>query len=226
MSVKILPWTEVLLLVASLLAQTGSSARASDCRDATIAAEQRHGIPSGLLAAISRVESGDWSWSVNDNGPELGRRFGSREDAERYTQGLLAAGQRMIDVGCFQVDLLYHPDAFPQWRDAFDSERSAEAAAGILSRLHDHTGDWDHAISLYHSADPHRGQPYLHSVMTEWKGLAVAQADPAQWPAEDPYVVITWAAPGGITVWSPGQVRAMGTIVRRRVPGLPQVVTP
>ncbi|MGI4801046.1 MAG: hypothetical protein ACRYG8_44885 [Janthinobacterium lividum] len=226
MSLTILPWTRALLLVMSLLLHVGSSACASDCREATKAAEQRHGIPPGLLAAISRVESGDWSWSVNNNGAQPGQRFGNRDDAERYTEGLLAAGQRMIDVGCFQVDLLYHPDAFPQWQDAFDSERSAEAAADILSRLHRHAGDWDHAVSLYHSADPDRGQSYLHSVMTAWKGLAAVPADPAQWSAEDPYVVVTWAAAGSVAIWSPGQAGTMGAVVRRRVPQLPRVVTP
>lgn len=212
----------ILLLIAASLLHAAQPARASTCLDAAKSAERRHGIPSGLLAAISQVESGGWNWSVNDNDGRPGQRFGSEQEAERYMQDLLDSGRRMIDVGCFQVDLLYHPDAFARWQDAFDGALSAEAAAGILGRLHDQAGDWNRAVSLYHSADPDRGQTYLHSVMTRWGRIDFGPADPVPLPDSDTYGVVAWAVPVGIAVWSPGMVGA----IRGNAAHLPRTITP
>lgn len=204
----------------------GSIARASSCLDAARAAELRHGIPSGLLGAIGRVESGSWSWSVNGNDAEPGRRFDSVEDAERYAQGLLTAGKRMIDLGCFQIDLLYHQDVFQQWQDAFDSELNAQAAAGILSRLHESTGDWHQAVALYHSADPVLGQSYLHQVMNAWEGVDSSWSGYTVLPATDPYSVVTMSSRINMVVWGPGMAGPTLKSVRRGAGALPIIVTP
>ena len=91
-----------------------------------------------------------------------GVRFGTRDEASSYVQGLLDQGRRIIDVGCFQVDLYYHPEAFARWQDGLDPQINAAAASRILQDLHTRTGDWNQAVALYHSADPLRGTP-LHA---------------------------------------------------------------
>jgi len=204
----------------------GSTARASGCLDAARAAELRNGIPSGLLAAIGRVESGSWSWSVNGNDAEPGHRFDNVEEAERYAQGLLTAGKRMIDLGCFQIDLLYHQDVFQQWQDAFDSELNAQAAARILSRLHERTGDWNQAVALYHSADPNLGEPYLRLVMSAREGAGSSLDGSGLLAASDPFTVSTASSPIYIAVWGPGMAGPTSKSTRRGVRALPNVVTP
>ena len=47
-------------------------------------------------------------------------------------RALQLRGVRAIDVGCFQVDLFYHPCAFANLDDAFDPDANAFVAARIL----------------------------------------------------------------------------------------------
>lgn len=215
----------LLMLIAATLVAATSSACASGCLDATRGAELRHGIPAGLLAAIAHVESGNRAFSVNGNGRGPGRQFDTIEAATQYVQGMLATGNRLIDLGCLQVDLLYHPDAFRQWQDAFDSDLNAEAAAGILSQLHDRTGDWRQAVALYHSADPARGQSYLRLVTAAWgDGGALMDAD-ASPSAADPYVIEA-SSTSGVAVWLPGMTGLPRQASNGSTRRLPRVITP
>ena len=54
---------------------------------------------------------------------------------------------QMIDVGCFQVDLYYHPLAFSSLEAAFDPEANAHAAARILTRSRSAGASWETAIA-------------------------------------------------------------------------------
>lgn len=213
LSVSLLLW---------LLSTSVAMAEAMPCLQSARAAESRNGIPNGLLAAIGRIESGGWGWSVNSNDASPGQRFADAEAAKRYVESLIEGGRRTIDLGCFQVDLFYHPEAFRNWQDAFDSDANADAAATILSQLHARTGDWNQAVALYHSSDPARGQPYLRSVLGAWKGRFDLDSVPLL-PMADPYAVVrNWVA--GLTVWGPGgQLRSQSW---RTAAGLPRVVTP
>ena len=99
----------------------------SVCEEVGTAAERENGIPPGLLLAIGRVESGRWDagrgrvtpwpWTINAAGK--GQWFETREDAIRTVNALREAGTRSIDVGCFQVNLFYHPKAFADLDQAF-----------------------------------------------------------------------------------------------------------
>jgi len=64
-----------------------------------------------------------------------------------------AAKHNFVDVGCMQVDLHYHPDAFASMDEAFDPEANADYAARFLLAVHDSEahGSWDIAVGLYHS---------------------------------------------------------------------------
>ena len=115
-------------------------------------------LPAGLLAAIGTVESGRgglgsmqrvaWPWSINAGG--RGLYVPSKAAAVMTVRSLQAAGLRTIDVGCFQVDLFYHPEAFATLDAAFDPETNSRAAARILtqSRFGGGSGSCDRALSL------------------------------------------------------------------------------
>lgn len=218
-------FAKLTLTLAMLLIAFGdaSSVRASTCAEAARSAEQRRGLPAGLLGAVGAVESGGWGWSVNGNDGMPGRRFTSADAAMRFTEELLGSGQRTIDLGCFQVDLRYHPDAFQRWQDAFDGDRNADAAADILIHLHAQTGDWSRAVALYHSADPLRGQSYLQAVMNAWSGgpgLVPVVADSSVYEIELRPVFVP------VAVWGPTTILSGGTARRRREGALPRVITP
>jgi hypothetical protein len=129
------------------------------CDAAVRAAEFRHRLPSGLLFAISQVESGrpdptmrrlePWPWTVQAEG--RGIYFETKAQAVEWVKQATARGVTSIDTGCLQVNLASHPDAFATPEDAFDPQRNADYAARFLSQLHAATGDWRQATGFYHS---------------------------------------------------------------------------
>jgi hypothetical protein len=146
------------------------------CRTAITAAEQGQAIPVHLMQAIGRVESGrrdaatgtqnPWPWTINAEGQ--GQFFDSKADALAAVRALQAKGVRSIDVGCMQVNLMHHPDAFPTPEQAFDVSVNAAYAARFLRQLFGQTGDWTKAVGLYHSATPELSEPYAKKVMAIW----------------------------------------------------------
>jgi len=133
-------------------------------------------IPQGLLTAISFVESGRpygpknqltaWPWTINVNGQ--GHFFETKEEAVAETRKLLDQGQRSIDVGCMQINLRYHPNAFRGVEDAFDPAQNVAYGAQFLKSLHDLQGSWAKAVERYHSSDDGRRAEYREKVIAFW----------------------------------------------------------
>ena len=151
------------------------------CASAIAAAEPGSGLPPGLLGAIARVETGrrtpngsvqPWPWSYNAAGE--GRYASSRAEAVAEVQALQARGVRSIDIGCMQINLLHHPDAFPSVDAGFDPATNIAYAVRFLKSLHARTGDWAQATAQYHSATPERGLIYHQRVMAAMTGQGFA----------------------------------------------------
>jgi soluble lytic murein transglycosylase-like protein len=105
-----------------------------------------------------------------------------------------AAGSSLSeDVGCFQINLFYHPQAFASLAEAFDPVANARYAARFLQQLYARTGSWAKAVALYHSATPELGEPYAARVLETWQG-DIAQVVPASMVAG--VRVITPTTPG------------------------------
>jgi soluble lytic murein transglycosylase-like protein len=174
------------------------------CAVAGRAAELADALPANMLLSIGMVESGradpltghaaPWPWTVNVDGN--GQYFASEQDAEAFVRLAQTSGARDIDVGCFQISLEHHPDAFASLPDAFDPTRNAAYAALYLTRLKAQTGSWNAAIADYHSAVPDLGLPYQRQVLAAWKRLGSVPPDlgadiaQAAFQAPDPVVVI------------------------------------
>lgn len=145
-------------------------------------AEKASRIPKGLLAAIGLTESGRtlkggkravWPWTVNAAGE--GHFFKSKEDAIAFVEGKLADGVESIDVGCMQINLKHHPDAFASLEDAFDPSTNTAYAAEFLTSLHGELRGWLPAARRYHSATPEKGEAYGEKVLANWSGTAKKQ---------------------------------------------------
>ena len=138
------------------------------CRLAITAAERAHGIPSHLLAAIARVESGrkdptsgtfdPWPWTINMDGQ--GSFYDNKTQAVAAAVTMRPHAARSIDVGCMQISLAYHPDAFADMGQAFDPASNADYGARFLAQLFEKTNSWPRAVELYHSATLEIGQEY------------------------------------------------------------------
>lgn len=146
------------------------------CRQAIAAAERAHGIPANLLAAIARVESGrrdqatgtfnPWPWTINMDGQ--GSFYDTRMQAVAAATAMRPRVTRSIDVGCMQISLVHHPDAFASLMQAFDPPANADYAARFLVQLFNKAGSWPKAVELYHSATPELGLDYQRKVYAVW----------------------------------------------------------
>ena len=155
------------------------------CRRAIELAEREHKVPAGLLHAIAKVESGRpdasgrgvtaWPWTINAEGQ--GRYFDSKAAAIAAVEALRARGVTVIDVGCLQVNLRHHPDAFPDLETAFDPTANARYAGLFLKRLQVQARSWELAAANYHSATPERGEAYRQQVMAAWPAMAARLAE-------------------------------------------------
>lgn len=172
----------LLILLATFAAGTAQAqpAPAADptlqCRAAIAQAERDANIPTALLQAIGRVESGrrnpetgiagPWPWTINAEG--RGHFFPTREAAIAAVRELQGRGVRLIDVGCMQVNLHFHPRAFANLEQAFDPAANARYAARFLSELQSTRGDWMTAAGHYHSQTPELAQAYRARVQAAW----------------------------------------------------------
>ena len=147
------------------------------CGAAIAAAEREAGMPAGLLGAVAKVETGrrapdgsvqPWPWSYNAAGD--GRYAASNAEALQEVRAIQARGVRSIDIGCMQINLLHHPDAFPSLEAGFDPTTNVAYAVRFLRSLQARTGDWHQAVALYHSATPERGLIYQQRVMAALSG--------------------------------------------------------
>ena len=158
--------------VSSQRANSGSSSSPQGDEDGVcireiLAAQTRHGIPQNLLLAIGLQEAGTrrngtftvWPYAVNAAG--VGRLFDSRADALDWIAERKYAGVNSIDVGCMQINMRWHPDAFIDAKEGFDPRVNVDYAARFLKRLYAQTGDWMQAAGAYHSQEPQFRDVYL-----------------------------------------------------------------
>ena len=167
----------VALLFGSDPASVSAQAIEHACDAAAAKAEIDWNVPTGVLSAVGTVESGrvhgpfgaqPWPWTINAAG--RGYFFKSKEAAIDAVLGLMQRGYPYIDIGCFQIDIAYHPDLFRSLDEAFDPERNAQAAARLLALGRARAPDWATAVANYHSATPELGGPYLQRVRAALPG--------------------------------------------------------
>lgn len=183
MMTRVLQPVLLVTMLAALLAQFAAkpvlAARNPQeiCASAITRVEQVRRVPRMLMHAVSLAESGRWDrqrqasfawpWTVTAHGK--GRFFPDRDTAIAEVRKLQAAGVRNIDVGCMQINLNYHKNAFEALNDAFDPAINATYAAGFLKNLRRDAGSWAHAVGRYHSGNwEKRGKRYWRKVNRLW----------------------------------------------------------
>lgn len=163
--------------VSAVQAAPGLPPEAS-CAQEAAKNERMYGIPARLLNAISVVESGRydrdykatlaWPWTVTSQGE--GKYFPTKVEAIAEVRRLQSKGVKSIDVGCMQINLMYHPTAFSSLDEAFEPVANVGYAARFLQGLFGATGNWVKAASYYHSQTPHLAAAYRERLMKVWEG--------------------------------------------------------
>ncbi len=172
-------------------ANTSTQIRADESQLCSLAAarmEEKYGIKTHLLQTISSVETGrwdynkerfvSWPWTINANGK--GRHFKTKAEAVAEVKRLQADGVKSIDVGCMQISLKYHSDAFNSIEDAFEPEKNVEYSAKFLKKLYDKRKDWLKAAMAYHSKIPSKGLRYKRKLVNRYEKIKLAFLETAQ----------------------------------------------
>jgi len=149
-----------------------------DCIIATKKYEEIYGIPDNLLLSMSLTESGkkiksgefiSWPWTINRKGK--GKFFDNKITAINYVEKYTKKGKKNIDIGCMQVNYMYHPDAFNNFYEAFDPDRNVEWSAKMLKSLYTKFGSWESAVGYYHSYRESKRKKYSLKVFNTLASL-------------------------------------------------------
>ena len=143
------------------------------------AQEQANRIPNGLVQAVALAESGrwlaedqstlPWPWTVTSGKDSF--YLPTKAAAIAKVRELKADGRTNIDVGCMQINLRYHPDAFTSLDEAFDPDSNVAYGTKFLKELRHQTRSWGKATAFYHSQNRERGNAYRTKVYRFWRKL-------------------------------------------------------
>ncbi len=181
---RIIIWSVVFILLALEIPASNAASviakapeHAETCSKAVTAAEREQRLPKRLLTAVSLTESGHWHkekqemiawpWTVYAEG--RGRYLPSKSAAIEEVKSLQAKGVKNIDVGCMQVNLHYHPEAFEDLDAALDPRQNTQYAAKLLKSLREESRSWNIAIAHYHSRTQKYNVPYRQKVLKIWQ---------------------------------------------------------
>ncbi len=163
-------------------AETKKAGDLSLCTQATAQVEKNLNIEKHLLTTIASVESGRWNaekkeniawpWTINVNGK--GMFFESKDEAVKAVKEFQAQGIKSIDVGCMQVNLSYHGEAFDSVEDALDPRTNVEYGADFLKRLYNTHGSWIKAATAYHSTNPEKALKYKKKIVAKFEQIKTA----------------------------------------------------
>jgi hypothetical protein len=149
------------------------------CENEIAMAERKYGIPHRLFMAIGTVESGrtidnskqkrPYPWTICAAGKSY--YFSTKSAAIATVKRLMAQGKRNIDVGCMQVNLLHHDNAFKTLEEAFTPKYNVDYAARFFINLKNTYNSWTQAVGYYHSRAARYYKPYCAVVYNTWTNV-------------------------------------------------------
>ncbi|WP_286173915.1 lytic transglycosylase domain-containing protein [Rhodobacter sp. NTK016B] len=153
-------------LTSALSVAPPALARPELCESAAVRAARDAGVPAEVMLAITLTETGrtlderlrPWPWTANAEGQ--GHWFATPDEAARFARSLLARGQDLFDLGCFQINWHWHGDQFARPEDLLDPMIAGRYAARLIADLHDEFGSWEGAAGAYHSRTPRYADRY------------------------------------------------------------------
>ena len=181
------------------------------CDGAARSVAAKYGIPTQVMLAITRVETGrvldgelrPWPWAINADGQS--HWFASGEDAATHVKEKISQGLTNIDLGCFQLNLRGHGAAFSSIEQMLDPLANADYAAKFLVVNRERTGNWVDAVAAYHSSTPEHAAAYVEKIevvlkeLTRFPDSVSAAADtPETTPNTNEFPLLRSGASGSI----------------------------
>ncbi|HMN87207.1 MAG TPA: transglycosylase SLT domain-containing protein [Bauldia sp.] len=147
-----------MLAIAALAAFTSSpaapaAASGNACEREMTRASGKYEVPLGVLYAVGLTESGRKEslqpYAMNIEGKPF--FAASAAEAVKKFGEARAAGRKLIDIGCMQINWYFHGDQFASVEAMFDPRRNVDYAARFLTRLRAQEGNWTLAVARYHA---------------------------------------------------------------------------
>lgn len=145
------------------------------CLEAAKKYERLYELPQNLLLSMSLIESGrklkngefvSWPWTINIKGK--GKFFKDKKSATNFVKNYVSEGKKNIDIGCMQINYMYHPNVFKNFDDAFEPEINVKESAILLKSLYRKFGSWKEAVGYYHSYRTSKRIKYSSKVFKKW----------------------------------------------------------
>lgn len=136
---------------SSAFAATGTGSGA--CEREILSAAARYSVPAGILYSVGLAETGRRGslqpYALNIEGKAVFAR--SEPEALSIFASARAAGKKLIDLGCMQINYYYHHQAFASPAAMLDPHRNVDFAARFLANLHARHQTWTMAVARYHA---------------------------------------------------------------------------
>jgi len=152
-------------------------AESSKCSRYFAMYEDVFNMPNNLIKAVAITESGKyvksarkpmaWPWTVNAQGK--GYYYANKREAIKAVNEFRAKGIKSIDVGCMQINLMYHPEAFHNLEQAFEPKYNIGYAAQFLRNKFTQARTWQAAVGLYHNGVAELSKDYVKQVYNTWR---------------------------------------------------------
>jgi soluble lytic murein transglycosylase-like protein len=116
-------------------------------------AAAKHGVPLGMLYAVGLTETGRGD-SLRPYALNVEGRASYDDDkaaALRRFDSARAAGAKLIDVGCMQINHHFHARHFASVEHMLEPAANVEYAARFLKELRAREGSWTMAVARYHA---------------------------------------------------------------------------
>jgi soluble lytic murein transglycosylase-like protein len=133
--------------------QPAESAAQNACEREMLRASHQYNIPVNVLYAVSLTETGRKGrldpFAINVEGKADFSR--TRAEALEKVAKARAAGAKLIDIGCMQINHFYHGQKFASVAEMFEPARNVDYGAKFLIELKAREGSWTLAVARYHA---------------------------------------------------------------------------
>lgn len=158
-------------LIASILIAGPAYAGPATCSDALARVAARYpAAPTALVEAMMYAESGGYPWIANVDG--VPHKFPNMEEAATFLKNAMKSAQKNVDVGCMQVNMLYHGKYFATMEDALDPENNIAYATRYHLRMRAKGANWTEATAFYHNQLNRKAQEtYVCRILAKYNAL-------------------------------------------------------
>ncbi len=146
-------------------------------------ASAKYGVPLGMLYSVGLTETGRRGslqpYAMNIEGRAVFAT--SAAEAIQQFEAASRSGARLIDLGCMQINHLYHRENFSSLGEMLNPRTNVEYAARFLRELKSRHDTWTMAVARYHAGpnnDPAQKR-YVCRVITNMVATGFGQWTPA-----------------------------------------------